>query len=257
MNCADLRLLLHAYSDGELDLVRSLDVEQHLQTCAACAAQNQSLRSLRSALRSAPLAYAAPPSLRQKVRQLNREPADSPPPESLRQPRAPWLWQWLAFGATAAAVLILALRPVGPAPGDLLADELVSGHVRSLMAGHLADVQSSDQHTVKPWFNGKLDFAPTVKDFAAQGFPLVGGRLDYLQGRAVSALVYRRNQHVINVFVWPTDRPGAGQPVAENRRGFNLISRDVDHLHYWLVSDLNPTELSQLADLIGKPGTAP
>jgi len=257
MNCADLRLLLHAYSDGELDLVRSLDVEQHLQTCATCAAQNRSLLSLRTALRSAPLAHATPPSLRQKVRSLNRAPAESPPPETPRPSRAPRLWQWLAFGATAAAVLMLTLRPVGPSPGDSLADELVSGHVRSLMVGHLTDVQSSDQHTVKPWFNGKLDFAPTVRDFAAQGFPLVGGRLDYLNGRAVSALVYRRNQHFINVFVWPADRTGVGQPIAENRRGYNLVSRDVEGFHYWLVSDLNPTELSQLADLLGEPGPAP
>jgi anti-sigma factor RsiW len=113
-------------------------------------------------------------------------------------------------------------------------------------------VLSSDQHTVKPWFNGKLDFSPSVKDFAAQGFALVGGRMDYLNGRAVAALVYRRNQHFINVFVWPADQAGPAKSVVENRRGYNLLSRDVDGLRYCLVSDLNPTELGQLADLIGK-----
>jgi anti-sigma factor RsiW len=119
------------------------------------------------------------------------------------------------------------------------------------MAGHLTDVVSSDQHTVKPWFNGKLDFAPDVKDFAAQGFPLVGGRLDYLDGHDVSALVYRRNQHTINIFVWPANRAGAAND-GENYRGYNLVYRDLNGLRYALVSDLNKNELNQLADLIGK-----
>src|SRR5205823_2595317 len=113
----------------------------------------------------------------------------------------PWIWRWIAAGATAFAAFALLLRPAGTSEHDLLLNETVAGHVRSLMAAHLTDVASSDQHTVKPWFDGKLDFAPDVKDFAAQDFPLVGGRLDYLHGRAVAALVYRHNKHFINVFV--------------------------------------------------------
>lgn len=248
MNCTEARLLVPAYTDGELDLVRSLDVEKHLETCAACAAEKQSLKSLQSALRTADLAYGAPPSLRKKVRQI--APAEERPQP--RFTRAPWFWQWLAAGATAFAMLTLILRPAGSSDRDLLANEIVSDHVRSLMAGHLTDVVSSDQHTVKPWFNGKLDFAPDVKDFGTRGFPLVGGRLDYLNGGAVAALVYRRNQHQINVFVWPSDRASEGKAATENHHGYNLINRDVNGLHYVLVSDLNAGELGQLADLIGK-----
>src|SRR5262249_26530634 len=157
-------------------------------------------RSLRSALRANSLAFSAPQSLKNSVRKM-AQPSESEP--SL--PRAQWLWQWWAFGATALAALLLILRPAG-GNADLLANEMVSNHVRSLMASHLTDVVSSDQHTVKPWFNGKLDFAPSVKDFTAEGFPLVGGRLDYLNGHEVAALVYQRNKHVINVFVWPVSQ---------------------------------------------------
>ena len=247
MNRPETRLLLHAYLDRELDLVRSLDVEKHVQACATCAAENASLRSLQSVLRTGDFTYRAPQSLRQAVRQIARAEDEAP-----RAVRRSWFWQWLADGAMATALLVLVLRPGGMSDRDVLANEIVFSHVRSLMAGHLTDVVSSDQHTVKPWFNGKLDFAPDVKDFAAQGFPLVGGRLDYLDGRSVAALVYRRNQHYINVFIWPAAPAMAGQPAIENRRGYSLITRQVNGLHHALVSDLNPTELGELADLIGK-----
>jgi anti-sigma factor RsiW len=247
MNCNESRLMLHAYSDGELDLVRSLDVEQHIKACTTCAAENQTLLSLRSALRFGELRYAAPQSLRKQVRQMARSSE-----EKIPLFRATWLWQWLTAGATAVAILAFMMRPMGSSDRDQLANELVSSHVRSLMAAHLTDVVSSDQHTVKPWFNGKLDFAPDVKDFAAQGFPLIGGRLDYLNGREVAALIYQRNKHFINVFVWPADHAGAEQPAGENLRGYHLINREVNGLHYTLVSDLNSGELGQLADLIGK-----
>jgi anti-sigma factor RsiW len=247
MNCNESRLLLHAYTDGELDLVRSLDVEQHLKACTACAEENQNLLSLRSALRFGELRYAAPQSLRNQVRQMARSSEEKIPVF-----RAVWLWQWLTAGATAVAILAFMLHPAGSSERDLFANELVSSHVRSLMVAHLTDVVSSDQHTVKPWFNGKLDFAPDVKDFASQGFPLIGGRLDYLNGRAVAALIYQRNKHFINIFVWPTDQTGAEQPAGENLRGYNLINRDINGLHYSLVSDLNSGELGHLADLLGK-----
>src|SRR6185436_17555679 len=118
-------------------------------------------------------------------------------------------------------------------------NEAVASHVRSLMVEHLTDVASSDQHTVKPWFNGKVDFAPDVKDFTAQGFPLVGGRLDYLNGRTVAVLVYQRNKHFINVFVSPTESSGRGKLTLEKRRGYSVINRETGGLHYCLVSDLN------------------
>jgi len=147
-------------------------------------------------------------------------------------------------------LLVIFLRPAGISAHDAFLNEVIASHVRSLQAEHLTDVVSSDQHTVKPWFDGKIDFAPDVKDFAAQGFPLVGGRLDYLDGRAVAALVYRHNKHFINVFVWPaTD---AMKPETEMRRGYAIINCATNGLHYCLVSDLNPTELGELAKLLGQ-----
>ena len=161
-----------------------------------------------------------------------------------------YLWRWLAIGATGFAVITLLLRPAGMSERDRFLNDAVGSHVRSLMVEHLTDVASSDRHTVKPWFDGKLDFAPDVKDFAAQDFPLVGGRLDYLNGRAVAALVYRRNKHLINVFVWPSRN--AGDDKTENLRGYSVINRDARGLHYCLVSDLNEKELRELADLLVK-----
>jgi len=247
MNCTDTRQLLHPYIDGELDLVRSLDVEKHIEACSGCAAENKSLRSLRSVLHSQSLTYSAPQSLKNSTSEIAK-----PPKPETHPPRLPWFWQWWAFGATALAALLLIMRPAGNGAGDLLANEMVSNHVRSLMAAHLTDVVSSDQHTVKPWFNGKLDFAPGVKDFSAEGFPLVGGRLDYLSDHEVAALIYRRNKHVINVFVWPINQSGPKFSGNKSLHGYNLVGRDVSGLHYALVSDLNASELDQLADLIGK-----
>ena len=246
MNCAESRLLLHAHADGELDVASSLDLERHLKTCAACAGEKQSVQSLKAALRQSSLRYDAPDSLRKEVRRMARASggATSPRLQSLL------LWKFLAFGATAFAALAILLPPGGNSGRDELLNEAVAGHVRSLMAEHLADVASSDQHTVKPWFNGKLDFAPEVKDFAAQGFPLVGGRLDYLNGRAVAALIYRRNKHFINVFVWPA--PNIGKSDLQKHRGYTVINRDAGGLRYCVVSDLNEKELAEFAKLFGR-----
>jgi anti-sigma factor RsiW len=143
----------------------------------------------------------------------------------------------------------LILNPPGISQRDQLANQAVASHVRSLMPGHLTDVLSTDQHTVKPWFNGKIDFAPDVEDFAAQGFPLVGGRLDYLAGQTVAALVYHRNRHTINVFVWPAKT--ATPESTKDLRGYTVINRDANGLHYCIVSDLNAKELGDFANLLG------
>ncbi len=246
MNCAESRALLHAHADGELDAANTLELERHLKTCAACAAESKNVQSLSAALRQAPLRYDAPVSLRKEVRRMGR-PAGGGILGSLLQSLL--LWRSLAFGAAALALLAMLLRP-GLSERDQFLEEAVSGHVRSLMAQHLTDVASSDQHTVKPWFNGKIDFAPNVRDFAAQGYPLVGGRLDYLNGRAVAALVYQRHKHFINVFVWPVaNRPGKSSSVA-HLRGYSVITREAAGLHYCLVSDLNQQELLDLASLL-------
>jgi anti-sigma factor RsiW len=249
MNCNETHPLLHAYADGELDLMRSLDVERHLGTCAACAAARQSLLSLRTLLRQSDLAYLAPQLLRDRLRYAVALPGNEAQPR--RRESRPWPWQWLAAWAAAAALLVLLLRPAGVSVNERLTDDVIAGHVRSLMAGHLTDVASSDQHTVKPWFNGRLDFAPEVKDFAAQGFPLVGGRLDYLDGHAVAALVYQRNKHYINVFLWPAANTSAGSQV-ESRRGYSVIGFEARGLHYSVVSDLNEKELDGFASLLAE-----
>ena len=246
MNCAESRLLLYAHADGELDAANSVELERHLKTCAACATEKKSLHSLKAALRQAPLRYDAPESLRREVQRIARAPEKKTRPRIFQ---SLLLWKSLAFAAAAFGLLAIVLRPGG---NDQLLNEAVASHVRSLMADHLTDVASSDQHTVKPWFNGKLDFAPVVTDFAAQGFPLVGGRLDYLSSHAVAALVYQHNKHLINAFVWPAASAGNGKLGVENRRGYSVINREAGGLHYCLVSDLNAEELAQLAKLFGQ-----
>ncbi len=248
MTCAESRMLLDAHADDELDVVNSLERERHLKTCAACAAETESVRWLQAALRELPLRYEAPDSLRREVRRMARASENEARPRRLQ---SLLLWKSLAFGATAFAVSAILLRP-GISGRDPLLNEAVASHVRSLMAEHLTDVASSDQHAVKPWFNGKLDFAPDVKDFTERSFPLVGGRLDYLNGRSVAALVYRRNRHFINVFVWPSVNAGNGRLTSEKRRGYSVIHREADGLHYCLVSDLNEKDLAELANLFGR-----
>jgi anti-sigma factor RsiW len=245
MNCTEIHPLLHAYVDSELDLMPSLEVDRHLKACAHCAAMKRSLESLRSNLRNSELAYRAPEALRARIRESVSDTVDEKPPRDSR----PWVWQLLALGSIGFAIVTLMLQPV-VSDHDRLADEAISSHVRSLMAGHLMDVASSDQHTVKPWFNGKIDFAPDVKDFAAQGFPLIGGRLDYLNGQPVVALVYRRNQHTINVFVWPISKSASS--TTEQRRGYSIINRDLNGLHYCIISDLNGKDLGEFANLFGE-----
>ena len=244
MNCAESRVLLHAHADDELDVAHSLALERHLQGCAGCAADNKSIRALKAALREPTLLYHAPDSLRREVARL----AGAPGRETSSRLNPLLLWKFLAFGAATVAVLALLLRPGGH---NEMLNEAISSHVRSLMVQHLTDVASADQHTVKPWFDGKLDFAPPVKDFTAQGFPLVGGRLDYLQGHAVAALVYQRNKHFINVFVWPAPRIGDDRSIIEKRRGYSVINLQSGGFRYCLVSDLNEKQLADLAKLFG------
>jgi anti-sigma factor RsiW len=232
--------------DGELDIVRSLEAEQHVQSCPTCSRELQNNQALRSTLTAGPLYYRAPAGLKKEVLGAIRETAK---PE-----RVPWLtsWRWLGVGASLAAAALLALIMVPvlnrPSSDDLLTNETIAAHVRSLMASHLTDVSSSDQHTVKPWFSGKLDFSPPVKDLTDHGFPLVGGRLDYLDDRPVVALVYRRQQHYINLFLWPTSLDVNQKTLT--RHGYNLIHWSRSGMAYWVVSDLNAGELEDFVRLI-------
>jgi len=251
MNCTDVRPLLHAHSDGELDLLRSVEVDRHVKSCAACARAENALRALRSAVKTSGLPYRAPDSLRDEVRRVVIGTKERPK----ERPRSfEWsgLLRWFALGATAIAAVVLVLLLGSDSAGERVASEVITAHVRSLMADHLTDVASSDQHTVKPWFSGKLDFAPNVKDLAAQGFPLAGGRLDFIDGRPVAALVYRRNKHVINVFIWPVGSVRAMKVKEKNLRGYSVVNRESNGLHYCLISDLNSAELKELADRLAE-----
>jgi hypothetical protein len=163
-------------------------------------------------------------------------------------------WRWLSVPVSIAfiALVIWVFEPIliTPSRDNLLTESIISGHVRSLMANHLTDVSSSDQHTVKPWFNGKLDFSPPVKDLSNQGFPLVGGRLDYLENRPVAALVYRHRQHFINLFIWPSSRKSDIERKTVVRQGYNLIHWAKSGMTYWAVSDLNSSELQEFVQLV-------
>jgi len=236
---------LSGYLDEELDPVTSADLAAHLKSCPACTGELSRLRSLHFALREGAKIHAAPDRLRARVGALLG------PPSAPRLERR-FAWQSLLGWAGAAAVVAAAWIVVVRLPASAeqaLATEVVSSHVRSLMALHLTDVTSTDQHTVKPWFDGKLDFAPPVTDLAAQGFPLLGGRLDYLGGHPVAALVYGRRKHVINLFVWPQagDRP----PREVTLRGYHTVHGAKSGMEYWAVSDVNAQDLETLVQELG------
>ena len=256
MTCAETVRLLDAYLDNELDLRAALEVEEHVARCASCAAAEQSLPALQSSARANLIRHPLPKSL--QARLMPVAPAVSPPrqrdPESERpSPARPrWLaWAPLAATAAAAALLLVTVPRLRPsATESTAADAVISAHVRSLLANHLTDVASSDQHTVKPWFQGKLDYSVAVTDFAAEGFPLVGGRLDYVEETLAASLVYKRAQHVVNLFVWPSKSNGEEPLWRLSRRGYNAHRWSKDGMHYWAVSDLNETDLAKFVALV-------
>jgi len=239
MNCQQARLLIDAYADSELDPAGVLEMEKHLHECPACAQAIRNVQNLKKSLKQDPLRFGAPAELRQMLK------AELRPQPEFRRPF--WIWNWFATATTSAAVICLALLLsvvfTHPSAQQQLAQEIVSSHIRSLMATHEMDVASSDQHTVKPWFDGKLDFSPPVKDLAAQGFPLIGGRLDYLNNRAVAALVFHRAKHVINLFIWPDSEADSGAVARPAINGYNSIHWSRGGMTFWAVSDLNEKEL--------------
>jgi anti-sigma factor RsiW len=248
LSCDATPDLIHGYLDGELDLVKSMEVEKHLQHCDACTRTQQAIRSVQSAVSHNDVRFDAPANLEKRLRSALRQKNE---PE-----RKSFVNRWRLIVALASLLIVIG---VGwgvianfnrRSESDLLAQEIVSSHVRSLMADHLTDVPSSDQHTVKPWFDGKLDFSPPVKDLSRQGFSLHGGRLDYISGRPVAALVYQRRQHSINVFVWPeTDAPVINESVSSTH-GYNVIRWSQGGMAYSAVSDLNLDELRQFVQLL-------
>jgi anti-sigma factor RsiW len=236
MKCEEAEVLLHALLDDELDAGHARDVEMHVATCKRCAAQLRDYRAMRSALAAADLRFTAPTDLRRRID------ARLPAPAAAKVNRRSLLKGFaggVGLSSAIAAGLVLAI--VRTDQNGRVMSDLVSAHLRSLQAEHLTDVLSTDQHTVKPWFNGRLDVAPPVVDLTAQGFTLIGGRLDYLDGKAVAALVYRRRVHVINLFIAQGAERHA--PAIETLQGFNIRRWTEPGFSLWAVSDLNADEL--------------
>jgi mycothiol system anti-sigma-R factor len=251
VNCELTSQSLHGYLDGELDAVRAAEFERHLESCAECIAELEAQESLRASLQQAQLRERAPSALRKKVLHSLPKPAVAP------RLAFTLSWQWLA----AAALVLLAIAAGGwrlvSTRLDLLGEqrlsaEIVDAHVRSLQPGHLSDVISTDQHTVKPWFNGKVDFAVPVRDFADEGFPLQGGRLEVIDGKSVAALIYGRRKHEVNLFVWPEPSSGDEAAHSSTERGYQLIRWRKGGMQYWLASDLALPDLEVLQHLLAQ-----
>ena len=278
MTCDELESRLGAYVDEELDPAAREEVERHLHTCLACQSLLVRERALSTAIRAQVPTYTAPDLLRARVEGALRAarttsdpvPAAAPvgapliPPVVARGVVPLRRWRSAALAASAlfvvtagyGVVMTAAYRgratPGTVSPDEILAHDVLSSHVRSLMPDHLTDVASTDQHNVKPWFNGKLDYSPPVYDLAPQGFPLIGGRVDYVASRPVAALIYQRRKHIINLLVWPTEpagRPAPGATPEITRQGYHLLHWTRGGMTYWAVSDLNGAELREFVRL--------
>jgi anti-sigma factor RsiW len=242
VDCTLHRHLLEAYLDGELGFERSLEVEAHLASCPICSSEVQSWTNIRAALKEPELYHRAPAHLEAKLRKL------LPQAQTQKTPwfqRSIWALGGAAFATSALLISFVIMRPAAPSPDQ----DIVVSHIRSLMSDHLMDVVSTDQHTVKPWFDGKLDFAPPVQDFVADGYPLAGGRLDYLDNRKVAVLIYHRALHIVNVYVWPAQDNGSSAIDTQTINGYNVVSWRKNGFEFRAVSDLNAAELRDLARL--------
>jgi anti-sigma factor RsiW len=245
-DCTSMEFLLQADLDGELGPEGAATLAAHLVDCPACQARQAALIQLSTRLRNELPYHAAPPRLRETIKAAATRTALPTRRDHWLRTAADWLrlaWPVSGAAAFAAALALMVMVPRGP---DTI-DSVIASHIRALQPGHLTDVISTDQHTVKPWFNGRVDFSPPVKDLAAQGFPLIGGRLDFLAGRPVAALVYHRAKHVIDLYVWPTSGKTPAPEQAGERSGYNFIRWSQGDMVFWAVSDV---EKSQLADFV-------
>jgi len=250
VRCTDAQTLIESYVDGELDLVHTVEIEQHLGDCRICSPMHQDTLELRSRIREEVPYFRASTDLQRRIMAIAREKRA----ETSRSQVPLWAWS----GAIAAVVLFalitvgLVRRASESSREQMITQEIVADHLRSLMANHLTDVTSTDQHNVKPWFNGKLDFAPPVNDFAPEGFPLIGGRLDYLAGRPVAALVYQRRLHPINLFVWAAPEKYSEKATPQTRQGYSILLWERDGMTYCAISDLASDEMQTFATLLQK-----
>ena len=258
MSCHDTKHQLHAYLDGELDSVRVSELVGHLKGCAACSRAQQEYQSLRRVMASPSLHFKVPRGLARKVRSAVRGAAAN----ETSRPAWRWTWNWkqpawLAPFAAAALVTVVTLHFwTQHWTGDQRVREVLSAHVRSLMVDHLTDVVSSDQHTVKPWFTGKLNFSPTVIDPTAEGFPLIGGRLDYVAESPAAAVVYQRRKHYINLFISPANQTATTKEELLTRHGYNLVHWLQGGMDYWAVSEVNRSDLQHFAQLVRREASA-
>ena len=246
MTCEEAEILLHALIDGELDAGHARDVEEHIAGCPRCAAELAAIREMSKAIAGANLRYTAPPELRRRIE------ASLPQASAVVRvlPNRRSVLRGFAMGSAVSAIAATGLFAIVLRNDDeqRLLSEVVTAHLRSLQAGHLTDVISTDQHTVKPWFNGRLDVSPPVIDLTSQGFTLIGGRLDYVDARAIGAVVYRRRQHIINLFVAQTSNTESRAAKTETIQGFNIRHWSDRGLNYWAVSDIGVDELAEFSD---------
>lgn len=256
MRCADCRDLLNVYFDGELMPEEASAVRDHVAQCSDCTRALESLTTTSRLLQQGLVQYPAPDVLKARIRNALVQP-DSYGAQKSRPASSVLRWIELAAAgiviaiASSAATFAAVHQSAGT---QSVADEVLTSHVRSLMPGHLIDIASSNQHNVKPWFNGRIDLSPPVPGLDSAGFPLVGGRLDYMGGHPVAAVVYSRRQHIINVYSWP-DAGGDRQASLRTARGYHIVNWRANNIAFWVVSDLNSPELSAFASLFRRDAT--
>ena len=252
MNCTDSRSRLHAYLDQELDLPGVLAIDEHLASCEACEAIFARHFALQSGLRKHAAYFTAPATLKERIRGVIGRTATATPANGVtprwQQPRFQRFQLGAAVAAAALVSWIAAIQYNTPPEAEFLAEQVIASHARSMLTTRLADVSTSDEHTVKPWLSSKLDFSPPVTDLTGAGFPLVGGRLDYLDNRPVAALVYGRRQHVINLFVWPDRRDRSLPMQSLSKHGYNVLHWINGGMAFWAISDLNAAEMKAFAE---------
>lgn len=260
MQCGDCRDALNAFVDGELMPEESEEIRRHLPSCDDCAAEHKTLVAVSQRVKAGLVRYPAPDVLKARIRAALAQPSAFEPRSAVEPPRRSRSLPWPAM---IAASVIIAVVSAGGAfvvarRGDTppaIAEQVLSSHIRSLMPGHLTDVTSNDSHNVKPWFNGRLDLSPAVPRLDTAGFPIVGGRLDYVGGRPVAAVVYMRRQHVINVFSWPIDNAADRSPTVSTEKGYHLIQWSDGGAAFWAASDLSVPELEQFVALFRQSGS--
>jgi anti-sigma factor RsiW len=246
MNHDRAKHLLPAFADGQLNPVRRFLVGRHIARCTSCLTELEVMQTMRTAIRTNLTVHRAPPALAMRI--ASALPREAPPPVRRAPLRQGFAGAAMA-GGFAGVALTLAVMAMTPR-ADTLAADVVADHVRSMMADHLTDVATSDRHTVKPWLSARLDLSPEVKDFVAEGYPLVGGRLDYVEGHRAAAIVYRRDRHVINLFAFVADDRTDAPPQQQSRDGFNIVRWRMGGVTYVAVSDVEAGQLLAFVRLV-------